>query len=172
MKLDLGCGLRKKAGFVGVDHSAECNPDVVHDLRIVPWPFDDDSVDEVHCSHFLEHLDGAQRIAFMQELHRVLKPNARATIITPYWSSVGAVQDPTHQWPPIAEQSYLYFNAAARREMGMAHYEIRTNFDLDFGLAMDPKFKGKPEAEQAFAARHFLNVVQELHATLTKRPLT
>ena len=171
MKLDLGCGLRKKPGFTGVDMSADCGADVVHDLRVAPWPFDDGSVDEVYCSHFLEHLDGAERIVFMQELHRVLKDGATAAIITPYWSSVGAVQDPTHQWPPVAEQSYLYFNAQARRDMGMGHYEIRANFELSFGLAMDPKFKGKPEAEQAFAARHFLNVVQELHATLVKRPL-
>jgi hypothetical protein len=171
MKLDLGCGLRKQPGFVGVDLSPDCGADVIHDLRTAPWPFDDESIDEAYCAHFLEHLDGAQRIVFMQELHRVLKPGAMARVITPYWTSVGAIQDPTHQWPPIAEQSYLYFNAKARRDMGMGHYAIRTNFDLAFGLVMDPKFQGKPEGEQAFAARHFFNVVHELHATLTKLPL-
>lgn len=169
MKIDLGCGLRKKAGFTGVDSSADCGADVVHDLSVAPWPFDDNSVDEAYSSHFLEHLDGDQRIVFMQELWRVLKVGAKATIVTPYWSSVGAVQDPTHRWPPIAEQSYLYFNAQARREMGMGHYEIRADFDLSFALALDPKFKSKPEAEQAFAAQHFLNVVRELYATLIKR---
>ena len=51
MKLDLGCGLRKKAGFVGVDLSADCNPDVVHDLRVAPWPFDDDSVENRYVAY-------------------------------------------------------------------------------------------------------------------------
>ena len=56
-KLDLGCGKNKQAGFVGVDERAFEGVDVAHDLRR-PWPWSDSSVDEVHCSHFLEHLTG------------------------------------------------------------------------------------------------------------------
>lgn len=169
MKLDLGCGLRKRAGFVGVDLSPDCGADIVHDLRITPWPFDDASVDEAYCSHFLEHLDGAERIAFMEDLYRVLKPGATALIITPYWTSAGAVQDPTHKWPPIAEQSYLYFNAQARNTLQISHYDIRCDFDATFGGVVAPEFQHLSPQEQIFASKHYFNVVLELHATLTRR---
>lgn len=169
MKLDLGCGSRKREGFTGVDSSPDCGADIVHDLNLMPWPFDDASVDEVHCSHFLEHLDGPERIRFMVELYRVMKPGARALIITPYWSWVGAIQDPTHKWPPIAEQSYLYFNAVARANMGVEHYNIACDFDVEFGGVPAPEVSRMPPNEQAMARKHSLNAVLELHTTLTRR---
>lgn len=169
MKLDLGCGHRKREGFVGVDSSPDCGADIVHDLTQMPWPFDDESVDEVHSSHFLEHLDGAERIAFMDELYRVMKPGAKAQIITPYWTSVGAIQDPTHKWPPIAEQSYFYFNAEARRRLGVGHYAIRCDFDLAFDGVLAPGMDKLPPEQQAYAKSHYFNTVFELRAVLTRR---
>lgn len=169
MKLDLGCGSRKREGFIGVDSSPDCGADVVQDLTVMPWPFDDASVDEVHCAHFLEHLDGPERIRFMVELYRVMKPGARALVITPYWSWVGAIQDPTHKWPPIAEQSYLYFNAAARASMNVEHYDIACDFDVEFGGVPAPEISRLPPNEQALARKHSLNAVLELHTTLTRR---
>ena len=169
MKLDLGCGLRKRAGFLGVDASPDCGADFVHDLRQRPWPFDDASVDEVYCSHFLEHLDGPERMDFMDELYRVMKPGAKALFITPYWTGVGAVQDPTHKWPPISERSYLYFNAAARRSMYVEHYAIRCDFDAEFSGVLAPEIAKLGPQEQAFAKHHYFNAVAELHAQLTRR---
>ncbi|MBL8242850.1 MAG: class I SAM-dependent methyltransferase [Rhodanobacteraceae bacterium] len=169
MKLDLGCGSRKAEGFLGVDISAECGADIVHDLRVYPWPFADDSVDEVRCSHFLEHLTGEERMKFMDELWRVMKPGATALIVTPYWQSYGAVQDPTHQWPPICEASYFYFNRAWRETAGVAHYPIRCDFDLNYGFWLGPDWRDKPQQEKGFALRHYCNVAQDLHATLKKR---
>lgn len=169
MKLDLGCGRSPRAGFTGVDMAAGCNPDVIHDLRITPWPFDDGSVDEVHSSHFLEHLDGEERIAFMEELYRVLKPGGTAVIITPYWSWAGAVQDPTHKWPPIVEQSYHYFNKALREQMGVDFYPITCDFDLSFDFSVLRQFAQVPKTELDRARLHSLNVVAEIRATLVKR---
>ena len=65
VKLDLGCGKHKKEGFIGVDQAKVEGVDVVHDLKKTPWPWKANSVDEIHCSHFLEHLDGIERIPFM-----------------------------------------------------------------------------------------------------------
>lgn len=169
LKLDLGCGRRKCEGFLGVDSSPDCGADVVHDLNVVPWPFADASVDQVNCSHFLEHLDGAERIVFMNELYRVMKPGACALIITPYWSWVGAIQDPTHKWPPIAEQSYLYFNAAQRESMGLQHYGIHCDFDIEYAGRLMPDVAKRPSHEQVFAKNHNLNSVLELHTTLIRR---
>jgi hypothetical protein len=169
MKLDLGSGGNKRPGFLGVDISPDCNADIIHDLRVSPWPFDDASVEEVHCSHFFEHLTGAERILFMEELHRVMQLGAKAYLITPYWSSMDAVQDPTHQWPPISQASYGYFNKGWRDSVRISHYGIRCDFDVRFELILQRGWQERPPKEQEFAVRHYLNVVRELVAVLTRR---
>ena len=93
MKLDLGCGPKKKTGFIGVDRLAMPGVDTIVDLRVTPWPWPDNSIDQVHCAHFVEHLTGEERIAFFNELDRVMKPGATAKIITPDWSNANAYGD-------------------------------------------------------------------------------
>lgn len=55
IRLDLACGQSPKEGFEGVDLYA---PNAKHrlDLFKFPWPWADGSVDEIHCSHFIEHI--------------------------------------------------------------------------------------------------------------------
>jgi predicted SAM-dependent methyltransferase len=55
VKLDLGCGQNPKEGFEGVDLYGDKATHKV-DLWKFPWPFGDASVEEIHCSHFLEHI--------------------------------------------------------------------------------------------------------------------
>ena len=55
LKLDLGCGQNPKEGFDGVDLYGEKAKHKV-DLFKFPWPFEDASVEEINCSHFLEHV--------------------------------------------------------------------------------------------------------------------
>lgn len=55
VRLDLGCGQTPKEGFEGVDIRGGGAKHVV-DLFKFPWPFASDSVDEIHCSHFCEHI--------------------------------------------------------------------------------------------------------------------
>src|SRR5678816_4433954 len=69
LKLDLGAGPHKREGFTGVDQTAFAGIDVVCDLTETPWPWADNSVSEAHASHFVEHLDGWQRVAFWNELY-------------------------------------------------------------------------------------------------------
>ena len=56
LKLNLGCGKRRREGFINVDSQPGCQPDLVLDLEALPWPWADDSVDEVDLIHVLEHL--------------------------------------------------------------------------------------------------------------------
>ena len=117
VKLDLGCGVHKKEGFVGVDSIAFAGVDVVADLR-TRWPWDDGSVDEVHASHFVEHLTANERTHFCNELFRVLKVGGKATVIVPHWGNHRAYGDPTHQWPPVSEFWFYYLSRAWRVEQG------------------------------------------------------
>ena len=69
VRLDLGCGPNKREGFIGVDVlKFGGKVDVIFDLgsgKKFPWK--DDSVDEVHASHFVEHLTWPQRVHFFNE---------------------------------------------------------------------------------------------------------
>lgn len=169
LKLNLGCGKRKVDGFTGVDISSDCGADVVHDLFQFPWPFEDSSVDEVQSSHFLEHVPGRLRQRFFNELYRVMKPGATATFITPNADSHRAIQDPTHEWPPICPASYLYYNAQWRKDNELDHYEATCDFDFTYADAVEGPWALRSQEARDFAMRHYNNVALDLHVVLTKR---
>lgn len=92
--LDLGCGRRKTAGALGVDHVALPGVDVVAEFDGVALPFRDDSFTRIVAHHVLEHIRDLPGL--MAELHRVARPGAVIDIIVPYFPCVGAFGDPTH----------------------------------------------------------------------------
>ena len=102
MRLNLGACDRKIEGFTSVDIVPPA--DVVTDLSF-RWPWETSSIDEVRAHDVIEHVRDVAplwngRIAFMNEIHRVLKAGAQATIETPNAArGVGFVQDPTHRQP-------------------------------------------------------------------------
>jgi len=83
-KLDLGCGVLKKEGYVSMDWDPAYKPDLVHDLNVLPYPFERNSFDLVEAFHVLEHLD--RPFDVMREIHRILKPGGRLIIKTPHFS--------------------------------------------------------------------------------------
>lgn len=174
VKLDIGCGTHKKDGFTGVDAIAFDGVDVVHDVR-TRWPWEDQSVSEVHCSHFLEHLNAGERVFFMNELWRVMKPGAKAAIITPHWSSNRAYGDPTHQWPPVAEMFYYYLDPTWRAA-NAPHTDIKHNpsgfschFDCTWGYGLHQSILARNTEFQQFAINFYKEAAQDLHATITRR---
>jgi len=167
LRLDLGAGKNKKPGFIGVDVRQFEGVDLVHDLRN-PWPWSADSVDEVHASHFLEHLTGAERVHFFNELYRVLKPGAKALIIVPHWSSERAYGDPTHQWPPVVFFSFYYLNKEWRAA-NAPHTGLMCDFDAGGGNNIAAPWNARNQETQVFAQTHYINVAQDLIVTLTKK---
>jgi hypothetical protein len=169
-KLDLGCGPNKAEGFTGIDAMQFDKVDHVLDLR-KDWPIEAGSVDEVHCSHFLEHLTGTERIHFFNELYRVLKPGATARIITPSWSHERAYGDPTHQWPPVCSWTYFYLDAGWRA-VNAPHVGYECDFSYVLAGTHDPNdahvaFRTM-EVKMVMMARN-INTVTDLIATLTKK---
>lgn len=169
--LDLGCGDNKREGFKGVDFVKTKSTDYVHDLFKFPWPFKTDSVEEVHCAHFFEHIPAKVRPKFMDELYRVLAPEGKVTIITPYFNSVRATQDFTHEWPPISPNSFLYFNKQWRIDNKLTHgyYEMSCDFDFTYGYSINAAWVSKSEDARAFAVNHYQGVIDDLHTTLVSR---
>ena len=93
--LDLGCGKKKRQGSIGVDYSDRHDADIIHDLNVFPYPFADNSIDQVYLDNVLEHLNDP--MAVMAEVHRICKNGAEIKVIVPYFRSVWAFIDPTHQ---------------------------------------------------------------------------
>ena len=93
--LDLGCGLRKRPGSIGIDLNPRSQADVVHDLNRFPYPFSANYFDEIFCENVIEHLDDVVKV--MEELHRIAKPTAIVTIVAPFFPHRQANTDPTHK---------------------------------------------------------------------------
>lgn len=111
IKLDLGCGMFKKEGTIGVDFNPNTQADIVHDLNQFPYPFPDDYADEIYCSHILEHLPNLVKV--MEEMHRIGKPGCKVFIKVPYWSSYRAFKDPTHT-RFFTEETFDYFTPQSK----------------------------------------------------------
>lgn len=97
MKLNLGAGARCFTGsdWVNVDRVPGPGIDVVHDLNVGPWPFDDFDATEIIAKDIFEHVDDA--ILFLSECHRVLGPYAALTLTTTHHQHISAFTDPTHK---------------------------------------------------------------------------
>jgi hypothetical protein len=100
-RLNLACGQDRLPGYEGVDIIGGPAVDFAFDVLSYPWPVEDDSVVEIFCSHFIEHIPmeyvdrrgaptrmsapGARDalLAFFDECYRVLCHDGRMTCIAP-----------------------------------------------------------------------------------------
>ena len=144
--------------------------DVVHNLTKFPYPFADDSVDVIYTCHFLEHLDGEERMKFFNECYRILKVGGKMRHVHPYYKSVRAVQDPTHKWPPISENSYFYWDKNWRALNKLDHYPINCDFEFNIYYAwQDPTVVNRSEETRTFFIDKYWNVVADMIVDMTKR---
>jgi len=200
VKVDLACGDNKQDGHIGVDYRKTESVDLVMDLEVYPWTFTSESVDELYCSHYVEHLphdntmsmvkemvkrsksfadfkkqvseiDASKPtdslIKFMDECYRILKPGGKLTILTPYYSSMRAVQDPTHT-RSMCEASFLYFNRQWRIDNKLDHYNIMCDFDFNYGYNVNNAWMPRSEESRNFAFLHYNNVITDIQVVLTK----
>lgn len=178
MKLNLACGKHKIPGWLNIDISEQVQPDMVMDLLATPWvisprdngddpQFDDCEVEEIFCSHFVEHI-GDELIAFMDEAHRVLKPGRLFRIRCPYYTSIRAVQDPTHK-RFISEAMFQYFSAEGRKRLGMDHYPIKADFDVqEMRFHFPEEMQHIPEDERKYLLQHCWNTAADIEVLLRK----
>lgn len=86
--------------LVTLDIDPAVNPDVVHDLDVLPYPFADNEFDEIHAYEVMEHCgrQGDWKFFFAQfeEIWRILKPGGLFCATVPAWDSMWAWSDPGH----------------------------------------------------------------------------
>lgn len=96
-RLNIGCGFDIQPGWINLDMHPREGVHVVHDMAVMPMPFEDEEFDFIKAWHILEHLDSDHFIAAMKELHRILKPGGVLSIKVPEASCAAAIADPTHK---------------------------------------------------------------------------
>lgn len=194
LRLDLGCGpnKNKQGEWFGVDVLKFEGVDLVLNLverepftpdpakgyweQVKPpfkkWPWADGSVEEIHSSHFIEHLHPDERVHFVNEAHRVLKPAGKAVLIAPNWSSMRAYGDMTHKWPPVAAFWFFYLSKEWRKT-NAPHNEVPTDIDYtcDFspgwGFSIRGDVQVRNQEYQMFAMNNYIDVCEDVICTLT-----
>ena len=173
LHVDLGCGQTPLEGFLGVDYFAE---DALHlDLFDSEWgvEFFEETGKRIalaYSSHFVEHVPDFE--AFFVGLYDAMEDDGIAVIITPYWSSVRAFQDPTHR-QSISEPRYLYLSRKWRKANKLDHGYLN---DVDFEIAYAPiyhwheDFAHLGDAQKDWHRKHSLGAVNDIVMFLRKCP--
>lgn len=161
MKLDIACGQNKREGFKGVDIAPGPGVDFVWDLEQFPWaPFEDNSVTEIYVSHYAEHTKDLMK--FMDEIWRICMPDAKVTILGPYYTSIRAWQDPTHT-RALSEATWMYYSKNWRTANKLDHYPIQSDFSVEnIMLFFNPPWDKKTEEARQFAQQHYWNVISDI----------
>ena len=176
LKLNLGCGNRKMAGFLNVDCVAVCQPDRVVDLEKTPWPWGDDSVDEIKLIHVLEHLGQSTDVflSIIKEMYRICRDGSRIEIIVPHPRSDHYLGDPTHVRPVTIPMLSL-FDQRLNREwaaIGAANTPLGIILEVDFEVesavhTLEPEWQKRQALDQISemdllqALRQYNNVVEQ-----------
>lgn len=179
MKLNLGCGQNKIDGYVNVDQAHD--PDEKVDLEEFPWPWANDSVEEVRAHHILEHLgrtpDGF--VGVMKEMYRVCKHGAKVDIVVPHPRHDDFMNDPTHVRPITLNVMALFSKTWNRKWVadGSANTKLALEHDVDFepkteALQLDDRIQQAYEAGQITDAglgqliKERNNIVKAIHLNL------
>ena len=177
MKLNLGCGSKLYDGYVNVDKFDIYNIDIKHDLEKFPYPFNDNSVEEIILSHVLEHIgqDPDIFMKILKELYRICKNQALIKIAVPHPRHDDFISDPTHV-RPITVLSLSLFdkaqneqwekNGAANTPLALIH---KVNFkieDINYKIEKDIMVKfNKGEIDKVkldYMVKHYNNVVKQI----------
>ncbi len=137
MKLNLGCGSKILENYTNLDKFDYYNPNVVHDLEVTPYPFEDNSVDEILMSHILEHVGQAPDIFnnIIKELYRICKNKSIIDIKVPHPRHDDFLSDPTHVRLITIDLLRLYDKELNKK------WENENHSDTPLGLILNVNFK-------------------------------
>lgn len=121
LRLNIGCGLIKIPGFIGVDIVK--TPAVGVQTAAWDLPYKPNTIAEIYSSHMIEHLTPDQQDKALREWHRVLKVGGKLKIRCPNFELyvkeyMNASEDQRFQNP-----WYLRNIFGWRNKIGQFHYD-------------------------------------------------
>lgn len=138
MKINLGCGFKKREGFLNIDTSDHCTPDLIMNLTDVPWPFESSSVSHVLMESVIEHLPAHPNEFFgvLRELYRVCESGALVEVECPHPNHRWQVVDFTHTKAIHPEGLELLSARVCRKlaERGSTKTPLALIYGIDFEL--------------------------------------
>jgi predicted SAM-dependent methyltransferase len=118
-KLHLGCGSKILEGFVNVDILDLPGVDERRDLNLTPWPWGNQTFDEIIAKDLVEHLK-ITLVEFMNECWRLLVPGGTVYVKTPDAADLDlSFADPTHRWHL---RKHSFANYLSRQGVDRWHY--------------------------------------------------
>lgn len=128
MKLNIGCGKDLKEGYVNLD-VVNYGGNQIHDLNKFPYPFEENTFDEIYASHILEHLDNFHNS--VTELYRIAKPDALIFVFAPFFLNTKYFGEPDHKIPFSIRtfDNYEYLGNRKLKFYEKWKLEHRTNYE-------------------------------------------
>ena len=136
LRLNLGAGSDRRAGYLNVDRVETDYIDVVHDLEKFPYPWADSSAEVILMHHVLEHLGDIR--AVMDELWRILIVDGRLELYVPHFSHFHALTHPEHRHA-FCYNSLNMFTANTGEQYTRCLWKMLT-VELRFGNALLGRF--------------------------------
>ncbi|MGV8150753.1 MAG: class I SAM-dependent methyltransferase [Candidatus Woesearchaeota archaeon] len=130
-KLNIGCGTDVLKGYINLDINDTPGVDKVHDLNNFPYPFKDNSFDEIRAYSILEHVQDLMKT--MSELHRILKPGGTLDIIVPHYNGPMAWGNPTHLRTFSYDSFFFFTRGWSGGEIYTDAYFSKINVTIRFG---------------------------------------
>ncbi|RLC75328.1 MAG: hypothetical protein DRJ03_30440 [Chloroflexi bacterium] len=121
MKLNMGSGeYDKRPGpeWVNVDVRPETDPDVVWDLEKTPYPWPDESADEIVWKDSLEHLSWRVIEDVLEECFRILKKGGRMYVQCPDMEDIArrVILDPDFRFGDLSGWKAISFWVYGRQD--------------------------------------------------------
>lgn len=194
LKLSIAGGQNIPEGFVGMDIYPGKNVKYVGDIldfgdkmngKPSVWDqIKDNSVDEIECSHFIEHIPHGNGYndpfwQFFDQVYRVLKPatfsednpnvpvSGFATFTAPYYSSMRAWQDPTHQ-RAITDVTFYYLSKEWRESQKLDHYPVKCDFKFAGSYNINGRLQNRNQEFQHNAFNTQINAIDDIVVRLWK----
>ena len=149
-KLNLGCGNKKIDGYINIDGSEYCKPDLVLNLENTPYPFKSNTIDEIRLKSVIEHfpLDPNNFFRIIKELYRICTNGAKLFVECPHPNHRWQVVDMTHQKPIHYEGLQMLDQDFCNRliKMGSTRSPLAIMYEVNFKInsyeiIIDPEAK-------------------------------